>query len=258
MEDSQQDAQVDRQSNEPSIGEEQGSPPKETTGSSKPQSPYEPKPVAEEQPQMDGQATVSEVDSTVNEIPVNLKIAGHSDDQHQQEPAKENPESEEVSKNSSPPPLHHVRTITSVSDYRQQEQENEETVASSSDNHRSTSNEEQHMAANQNANPSMYQVEEGSAAIESHSNHDQQSTNNHYGYQTHHYGDENESRYRSMESTSVKSSGIQQEELLDAAAAAAGVPTDNYIMISGEEDDRTSIYLGSRLASFQVTFYSIL
>ena len=87
----------------------------------------------------------------------------------------------------------------------------------------------------------------------------QEATDNNYYH--HNYTEENGAgqsvRYREMGDEHNKQTGSVQHttELLDAAAAEAGVPT-GYIMMEGEEDDqddRTS-YLGSRLATFQVTF----
>lgn len=204
-----------------------------------------------------------EPDSTVAENPVNLKMEPgdiHQVAEEQQQPTA-NSETEvsgspapiqssdlESHQRSSPPPLtQHVRTITLTSDYHQQRQEN--TVEA-------TANEELGVpeSSNNAGNTSIY-VEEG--VVEG--NH-QDVTEGSY-YHQHHYTEQNgtgqSGRYREMLDSHNKQSDepVQHSELLDAAAAAAGVPT-SYIMMEGEEDDqgdRSSAYIGSRLATFQVT-----
>jgi len=123
-------------------------------------------------------------------------------------------------------PQHHVRTITLTSDYRQQEQ----------------------MAENSAQTVVIYAQQEEPPA----------DTAGSYVYQQQpNYTEESEGsvRYRTEPSTSTG-----KLELLDAAAAAAGVPTGHYtIMMVGDEEDPTdqgssTAYLGSRLATFQVLF----
>lgn len=185
----------------------------------------ESEPVPPEEPNV-ANAPANEPDSTVAEDPVNLKMDGGNEEA----PTPAN-QPEEI--RNSPPPLHHVRTITLTSDYRQQEQENLEAAQLTN----------QEMSAN---NTTTLYVEE--AAVDG-----QQEG---VYYQPHHYTDENGTTVRYREIVSHKANGHQME-LIDAAAAAAGVPTGPYILMEGEEDDqddRTSAFLGSRLATFQVFF----
>ncbi|XP_032779626.2 box A-binding factor isoform X2 [Daphnia magna] len=205
-----------------------------------------------------------EPDSTATENPVNLKIESSGSPQvtEEQQPTADHepevggssaaPSDPEQHQRSSPPPLtQHVRTITLTSDYRQQHQDSalEGTV-----------NEEHQLgvseSGNGNAGNTSLYVEE--SVVEG--NHQGASEGSYY--HQHHYTEENGAgqsvRYREMvDGHHNKQSGgpVQHSELLDAAAAAAGVPT-GYIMMEGEEDDqdgRTSAYLGSRLATFQMT-----
>lgn len=194
------------------------------------------------------ESTVPEPDSTVTENPVNLKVEGNGE---QQEVVNESPpaqqqqqqQPEQRQQRSSPPPLlQHVRTITLTSDYRQHEQ-NLEAAAQLS-----TQPGHQMGSTENNATGTTLYVEEGAGVG------DVQSTDGSYYQQQHHYTDENGTPVRYREIVTAQKSGVSQVELLDAAAAAAGVPTGHYIMMEGEEDeqdDRTS-YLGSRLATFQV------
>lgn len=126
-------------------------------------------------------------------------------------------------------PQHHVRTITLTSDYRQQEQQ---------------------MAENSAPTVVIYAQQEEPPA-------DQDTAGSYVYQQQQNYAEESEGsvRYRTEPSTSTG-----KLELLDAAAAAAGVPTGHYtIMMVGDEEDpadqgSSTAYLGSRLATFQVLF----
>ncbi|XP_057371509.1 box A-binding factor-like isoform X2 [Daphnia carinata] len=203
-----------------------------------------------------------EPDSTATENPVNLKIESGDTPQvieEQQQPTADHepeasgsseaiqPSDPEQRQRSSPPPLtQHVRTITLTSDYRQHQQDNalETTV-----------NEEHQMGVSESGNPGNASLYVEESVVEG--NHQEASEGSYY--QQHHYTEENGAgqsvRYREMaDGPHDKQSGepVQHTELLDAAATAAGVPTD-YLMMEGEEDDRTSAYLGSRLATFQMT-----
>ncbi len=128
-------------------------------------------------------------------------------------------------------PQHHVRTITLTSDYRQQEQ----------------------MAENSASTVVIYaQPEEPTADHQ-----DAAATAGSYVYQQQqNYPEESEGTVRYRTEPSTSSTG--KLELLDAAAAAAGVPTGHYtIMMVGDEEDpaeqgSSTAYLGSRLATFQV------
>ena len=206
-----------------------------------------------------------EPDSTVAEIPVNLKVedpAGNDNNgavvEEQQQTSNESHEpaaqpTEQERQRSSPPPLtQHVRTITLTPDYRQLQQHQ-------GNNQETAMNEEHQMAEGNNGaatnNATLY-VEEGAV-----DGNNQQETTDNNSYYHHHYTEENGAaqssvRYREVGDDHKQTSGsVQHTELLDAAAAEAGVPT-GYIMMEGEEDDqddRTSAYIGSRLATFQVT-----
>lgn len=206
-------------------------------------------------------AVAVEPDSTVIENPVKLKVedaGGAAEEQQQEEPTR-NPDGsppapaeateQERQPRSSPPPLtQHVRTITLTPDYRQLQQSQE-------NNHQETAMSEGQQLANEgnaaNNSTNIYVEEEG-AVVDANQ---QEATDN--GSYYHHYAEENGAgqsvRYREMADDHKTGSVQHTTELLDAAAAEAGVPT-GYIMMEGEEDDqddRTS-YLGSRLATFQV------
>lgn len=209
-----------------------------------------------------------EPDSTVAEIPVNLKVeeaAGNNGAVEEQEqtnnqdgmnnssppPTQPIAAEQERQIRSSPPPLtQHVRTITLTPDYRQLQQHQE-------NNQETAMNEEHQMAdGNSAANNATLYVEEGAVDGSQH----QETTDNNSYYQHQHYTEENATaqssvRYREVGDDHKQTGGsVQHTELLDAAAAEAGVPT-GYIMMEGEEDDqddRTSAYIGSRLATFQV------
>ncbi|XP_046446838.1 box A-binding factor-like isoform X3 [Daphnia pulex] len=203
-------------------------------------------------------AVAVEPDSTVIENPVNLKVEdaamnGAAEEEQQVEPTR-NPDGsppapaetteQERQPRSSPPPLtQHVRTITLTPDYRQLHQSQE-------NNQQETAMSEGQQLANEGNTANIY-VEEGAVDPAQ-----QEATDN--GSYYHHYAEENGAgqsvRYREMADDHKTGSVQHTTELLDAAAAEAGVPT-GYIMMEGEEDDqddRTS-YLGSRLATFQMT-----
>jgi hypothetical protein len=205
-------------------------------------------------------AVAVEPDSTVIENPVNLKVedagmTGAAEEEQQVEPTRHpdgSPAPAEITQQerqprSSPPPLtQHVRTIMLTPDYRQLQQSQE-------NNQQETAMSEGQQLANEgntaNNSTNIY-VEEGAVNPAQ-----QEATDN--GSYYHHYAEENGAgqsvRYREMADDHKTGSVQHTTELLDAAAAEAGVPT-GYIMMEGEEDDqddRTS-YLGSRLATFQV------
>lgn len=215
METNENETKVKQDEQEEPKSNESSSPQNEDSNKSDPALPEEPK---------DVNPAANEPDSTVTDNPVNLKM----DNEEQVAPSSS--QAEEIK--NSPPPLHHVRTITLTSDYRHQEQENLESA-------QQLTNQEM-----VNENPTTLYVEE--AAV------DGQQDGNYY--QSHHYTDENGTTVRYREIITHKN-GVQQLELIDAAAVAAGVPTGHYIMMEGEEDDqddRASAFLGSRLATFQV------
>lgn len=193
-----------------------------------------------------------EPDSTVNENPVNLKVSGNAN------PAAEEGESPahagQVQQRSSPastPLQHHVRTITLTSDYRQHEQE---TLGAGA--------HEQQVATENSMPTSTMYVEEAASGGE-----DPPAASNYYHHHQHeqsqqHYAEENAVAYRFGRDivNGTGKTGIAAVELLDAAAAAAGVP--GHYMMEGDDEHGNqtspSCYMSSRLAIFQVHHLPIL
>ena len=184
-----------------------------------------------------------EPDSTGIENPVNLKVDGDGEEPTNSDSAPTaQPEQQRV--RSSPPPLlQHVRTITLTSDYRHQEHQNLESATIQLSSQEQQQHVQQQMGSSENGTLYVEEAADGHQVDGS--------------YYQQHYTDENGTPVRYREIVTGHKSGVSQEELLDAAAQAAGVPTYN-ILMEGEEDeqdDRTSAYLGSRLATFQVNFH---
>lgn len=232
----------------------------ETTKTSQPSSPKDSvvEPVREEESKAETSppvtsAPANEPDSTVTENSANSKL--EESEEKLQETAtnptpsapESQPEQESTNSTTSPAPLlHHVRTITSTSNYHHQEAENSEATTATSTGQQFTNQENQMVENVNNSSTALYV--EGTPLEE-------QPQEGAYYQDQHHYTDDNgvPVRYRDIP---PHKSNVQQVELIDAAAQAAGVPT-SYIIMQGDEDDqddRTSAFLGSRLATFQVIY----
>lgn len=198
------------------------------------------------------QATAnSQPDSTVAEIPVNLKIEGNAEEQPKvvvEEPSSSHQVQQEQRRSSPPPLLQHVRTITLISDYRQQEEENNAGATPTTTANQMAAQE--HLVPSENVTTTTIYITPG--VVEGH-----QEEPYYQQQQQSHYTDENGERYREIE-TGHKTS-VQHIDLLDVSAAAAGVPTGPYqIMEEDDQDDRSVFLRSSRLATFQVKISLIL
>lgn len=173
----------------------------------------------------------NEADSTIAEDPVNLKREPSNDIT---EDASTVLSREQVEQSSSTPQQNHVRTITLTSEYRQQEN-----------------------AVNSITQQPEQKFTEPAASQQSSAMYlEEQPSSNQPGV----YYQEQQSYSQQNEEPAHYARDLTNEnkpnKLLESAAAAAGVPTNDYMITMEEEvhgdPGSSASYLGSRLATMQV------